>query len=229
MQSSVGHPWFHSAVERLDVRRRDRLLAFECEATEAHALRHLVGDQGELVLVMREREQAEHIAAFDWPRVRVLAHEADGSETFGAFDAFLVARATGPLLPAAAYARLVRNNLRPGGRFVVDLPAPDMVPDLRAAWLAAGRDAGGLAALVGPSDVELAAALRAAGLRNVHAALGSHLLHLTAPADLVEAFASALGLDAELRTELTHALVSRRQDPGPIDALVHRTQVGGQR
>lgn len=229
MQRGVGEPWFHSAVERLDVRRRDRLLAIDCAIHEAHGLRRLIGSGGELILVLRDRTQAERVLECDWPEVRVLAHAADGGETFGSFDALLLAPATGPIPSTDACASLARRNLRPGGRFVIDLPAPDMVPDLRAAWCELGLDPERLAPLRGPEDVQLAEALRLAGLRNVHAALGSHLLHLTAPGDLVEAFAECLRLCEAERSDLLHGIVRRRQATGPLDVLVHRTQVGGQR
>lgn len=229
MLRAIDEPWFHSAVERLDVRRRDRLLAIDCAVDEAHGLRRLIGAAGELILVLRDRALAERVLEFEWPEVRVLAHAVDGSETFGSFDALLLAPATGPLLPTDVCAGLARRNLRPGGRFVIDLPAPDMVPDLQAAGRELGLPLDRFAPLRGPDDVQLAEALRRAGLRNVHAALGSHLLHLTAPADLVEAFAACLQLDDAACTDLVHALVRRRQTTGAMDVLVHRTQVGGQR
>jgi hypothetical protein len=55
--------------------------------------------------------------------------------------------------------------------------------------------------------------------------LGTHLLHASAPADLVEPFAAALGLDEREQLELTHALVRAKGGTGPVDALVHRTRV----
>ena len=101
------------------------------------ALRSLVGDDGELTVTLRDGEAAESLANQDWPQVRVLAHvRSTAAETFGAFRlAMLVAVAAGPLLSSrTTTVTLVRRNLRPGGRFVVDLPAREMVPDLHAAW-----------------------------------------------------------------------------------------------
>lgn len=229
MQAEIGHPWFHRAAERLAVRRRDRVLAVDPTIEEALALRAMVGEQGALTLALRSREDAESLAQHDWSQVRVLAHAVEGSETFGSFDAVLVAVTTGPLLRSNGYARLARNNLRPGGRFVFDLPAPDMLPDVQKAWRALGWDDERLQPLRGPSDVDLADALRDAGLRNVEAALASHLLHVAAAADLVASFAEALELDDVEGAELAHEIVRNRQDAGPLDALVHRTQVGGLR
>ena len=119
MQTEVGQPWFHSAVEHLDPRRKDRLLAVDCTLLEAAALRTLVGSDGAVTFVLRDQATAEKIAERDWVHARVLAHRLDGGETFGTFDALLIAPTVGPLLDVNTYAALVRRNLRPGGRFVV--------------------------------------------------------------------------------------------------------------
>ena len=54
-------------------------------------------------------------------------------------------------------------------------------------------------------------------------------MRVASAAELAAAFADALRLDDADLTELGHAVVRRRQDPGPLEVLVHRTQVGGQR
>jgi hypothetical protein len=155
----------------------------------------------------------------------VLAHALGGDECFGTFDALLLAPAFGPLLPAGTWSELARANLRPGGRLVLDLPGPTMLPDLAAAWRELEWEPRRLVPLTGVGDDVLADALRHAGMRNVHAVLGAHLLHASAPADLVEAFASPLHLDAREQLELTHALVRAKGGTGPFDSLVHRTRV----
>ena len=58
---------------------------------------------------------------------------------------------------------------------------------------------------------------------------GSHLLHLSAPADLVASFAEALQVADYEGTELAHEIIRSHRASGPLDALVHRTQVGGLR
>tara|TARA_R110002096_G_scaffold1787_2_gene9343 strand:+ start:287 stop:976 length:690 start_codon:yes stop_codon:yes gene_type:complete len=229
MQFELGRPWFDSALQRLEVRRGNRLLAIDPSIEEIAALRSVIGNAGELTLVVQDRQLAEELAEHQWPIVTVLAHETSGGETFGTNDSLLIAPRTGPLLPVEGYAQLARNNLRPGGRFVVDLPADNMVPDIRSAWHELGWDEERLHPLQGVSDVELTEAMRAAGLRSVESALGSHLLHAPAPAELAAGFADILGLDDDEITELGHAIVRLRQGDGPIDALVHRTQVSGQR
>lgn len=229
MEVALAQPWFDSAIERLEVRRDNRLLAINPSIAEVTALRSLVGNGGELTLVVIDRDIAEQLAEHQWEHVTVLAHATTGDETFGAHDSMLIVPRTGPLLPIECYARLARNNLRPGGRFLIDLPGEDMLPDLRTAWEALGWDEERLQPLRGASDVELAKMARDTGLRSVHAALGSHLLHAGSAADLAAAFADALGLSDDEITDLGHEIVSKRQADGPIDALVHRTQVAGQR
>ncbi|MCK5942907.1 MAG: hypothetical protein KAI24_13100 [Planctomycetes bacterium] len=229
MLADLPTPWFDSALERLELRKGNRVLAIEPDPREVAALRSAIGNAGELTVTLRDRQTAERLAERPWPNLRVLAHEVDGGETFGTFDSALIAPHTGPLLPVARYAALLRANLRPGGRFVVDLPAADMLPDLRAAILELGWDEERLAPITGPSDVELVEALREAGLRSVQSALGSHLLRTLSPADLAAGFADALALQDGEVAEIGHAIVRRRQDPGPLEALVHRAQVTGQR
>ncbi|HEB52564.1 MAG TPA: hypothetical protein ENI87_04830 [bacterium] len=229
MQVEQATSWFGKAVELLGVRRGHRLLAIEPRLGEAVALRAAVGDTGELTLVLRARDRAEWLAERAWPQVRVLCHDVDGGETFGSFDALLIAPAAGPLLPPDGYAALARSNLRPGGRAVVDLPAPDMLPDLHKAWQQLGWDEERLRPFLGPDDVELADALRSAGMRSVQVADGTHLLHHPSPIELVATFADELDLNDDELGELARTIIHHRQDAGPIDALVHRTRVAAQR
>ena len=225
MPIAEQQPWFHAAIGLLDVRRQDRLLAIDTDIPQARDLAALVGNRGELVLVLRDRETAERLVDLGLPQLQVYAHELTGDERIGTFDAALIAPCAGPLLALGAYADLARHNLRPGGRLVVDVPGPDMVPDLATAWADLGWDRGRLAPLHGISDDHFADVLRNAGLRNVHAVLGAHLLHLQAPAELVDTFAQPLGLDDEARLQLSHAVLRRRGEAGPFDALVHRTRL----
>jgi len=229
MQVELAQPWFDAALERLEVRKGNRLLAIDPTILEVSALRAVLGNAGQMTLVVQDRRIAERLAEHQWPQVTVLAHETTGGERFGSHDSILIAPRTGPLLPVAGYAELIRNNLRPGGRFVIDVPAENMVPDVIQAWLELGWDEERLQPLRGTTDVELTEAARQAGLRSVQSALGSHLLHASSPAELAAGFAEALALSDDEITELGHAIVRLRKSDGPIDALVHRTQVSGQR
>lgn len=229
MQAEVRQPWFDSALERLEVRKGNRLLAMDPTLEQTSALRGALGSAGELTVVMLDRQIAEQLAERQWPGVRVLAHATTGRDSFGTYDSLLMVPGTGPILPPDEIALLACTNLRPGGRFVIDVPAEDMVPDLRSAWLELGWDEERLAPLRGVSDVELTEAVRDAGLRSVRSSLGSHLLHLPSPTELAACYADVLDLSDEAITELGHEILRKRQDPGPLDALVHRSQVHGQR
>lgn len=229
MHAELGTPWFDSALERLELRKGNRVLALEPRLQDVVAVRAAIGDSGEATIVLRDRQQAEQLAERALPGLRVLAHDTDGGETFATFDSVLVVPHTGPLLPADRYAELLRNNLRPGGRFVVDLPAADMLPDLRAAWLELGWDEERLMPVTGPSDVALVEALREAGLRSVQSALGSHLVRVPSAGEFAAAFSDDLRLEGDEVAELGHALVRKRQESGPMELLIHRSQASGQR
>jgi hypothetical protein len=221
-------PWMSAAIALLDVRRQDRVLACDIGVDHARSLATLVGKDGSLTVVC-STDDARQLAALDLPQVHVLAHRLTGDERFGTFDAMLMARATGPLLPLGAYPELARANLRPGGRLVIDLPGHLMVPDLANAWRTLGWDPERIAPLAGLADDALAEALRNAGLRNVHSVLGAHLVHLGTPGDLVQTFARALELDDGEQLQLTHELVRGKGGTGPFDALVHRTRLSALR
>ncbi|MBL8728125.1 MAG: hypothetical protein JNM25_06825 [Planctomycetes bacterium] len=229
MTGAAEHPWFHTAVQLLDPRAKDRVLAFACTARETEALAHLVGTRGELTVVYEDRRTAEAIADRAPAHVEVAVRRLDGSERFGAFDAMLAAPAWGPLPGTLALGQLARHNLRPGGRCVVDLPAPEMLPELAGAAIDLGWPREHLAALRGVADDELAAAMHDAGLRGVHSLLATHLLHVGSPLELVDRFAAALPVTAPQRVELAHAIVRRRGSPAGLDALVHRTRLQAQR
>jgi hypothetical protein len=225
MSASDPSPWLRAAIGLLDVRRHDRLCACGIDVGTARELAAKVGRDGALTAVLQEPLAARALAALDLPQVTVLAHQLTGDERFGTFDALLVAPRHGPLPGPGALCDLARANLRPGGRVVFDVPGARMVPDLLAALPVAGIDPERGAPWCGLADDTLAEALRNGGLRNVHAVLGSHLLHTGSPADLVDQFAPGIGLTGDDSMQLTHALTRQKGGTGPIDALVHRTRV----
>jgi len=229
MQDELATPWFDSALARLALRRGERVLSIEPRLADLVALRAAIGGGGELTAVLADRALAESVAARQLPGLRVVAHAATGGERFGTFDAALCALHTGPVPSPAACAEMLRVNLRLGGRFVVDVPAEDMIPDLSEAWRQAARDEEPLAALQGPSDQQLVDALQRAGLRSVERELAAHMLHATSAADLVAGFAGDLGLDDAEVVELAHGLVRLRRADGPLEVLVRRACASGRR
>lgn len=222
-------PWFAAATHLLDVRRQDRLLAVGVGVDGARSLAALVGKAGVLMAVLTDAVAAEQLAALDLPQTTVLAARSWPAERLGTFDAVLIAPRLAPLPLPAAIAELLRANLRPGGRFVVDVPGPDLVPDLTAAARELGWPLPRLQALQGHADDELADALRSAGLRSVTGLLGAHLLQAESPAELVLAFTTPGHWTDDEVADLTHTLVRRRAGTGPLDVLVHRTRLQGQR
>jgi len=225
MSRSDAQPWFDAALQLLDLRRQDRVLVLHGEPEQVRALAALVGTRGEITVVQPDRALAETIANFELSPVEVLAHDTRGDERFGSFDAMLIAPRWAPGWADGAYAELPLQNLRPGGRLVLDLPAPAMIPELAAACGELGWSDERLAPLRGLGDDRLAEILRTAGLRRVQALLGSHLLQLDSPFDLVDAFAGPLAGNDEQRSELGQALVRRLGTTGAVDVLVHRTRV----
>lgn len=229
MTRTDGQPWFHAALQLLDLRARDRVLLVQAGPVQVRDVALLVGKSGEVTVAQADRGLAEAIAALALPQVEVLLHPTVGDEQFGTFDAMLVAPRWQPTWVPGAYAELPRRNLRPGGRAVFDLPAPDMIPDLLAACRELGWPAPWLDLLCGRRDDEITEVLRNAGLRSVQSLLGAHLLSLDSPFDLSEDLCDRLHLGEQERTELGRALVRRLGGTGPAEVMVHRTRVQARR
>jgi hypothetical protein len=221
-------PWAPAAIARLDVRPGDRALACCVSLATARALAAAVTRDGSLVVVGEPRT-AHQLANLRLPQLQAFASPLRDSARFGVFDALLVCANTAPDLPADVWADLARANLRPGGRAVFDLPAPNAVPGLAAAAAAAGWPAERLAALAGVDDGALATALGRAGLRDVQRELASDLLRADSPGDAVAVFARSLGLDDAAAADLTAGLVRAQGTTGPVELLVHRTRVRARR
>jgi hypothetical protein len=222
-------PWFQAALQLLDLRPRDRALVLHGTPEQVRAVANRVGGKGQVTAVHADRAVAEAIATLDLPGVEVLAHVVLGDEQFASFDALLAAPTTTPAWPLGAFGELPRQNLRPGGRYVVDVPGPEMVPELAAAALETGVPAAHLQPLRGIADDTLGDVLRHAGLRSVQTLLGSHLLHLDSPFEAVELFAVALALTPREHEDLARAMVRRCGTTGAVDLLAHRTRVQARR
>lgn len=203
MTPSDDEPWFHAALQLLDLRPQDRVLAIGCAPAQLHAIAAAVGKLGSVTG----------------------AHPADRARVSGLFDALIVLTTCGPAPSAGRHVEFALRHLRPGGRCVCDLPGRDMVPELGAAAAELGWPAARLGALHGIGDDDLAASLQNAGLRGVRGVLGSHLLRFAGPVDLVDRFAFALDLTDLERSDIERVLVARAGGTGPIDVLVHRTRL----
>lgn len=228
MASHDPEPWAPAAIRSLDVRPGDRVLACCVSLATARMLAAEVGREG-LLMVVGDARTAHQLANLRMPWLQAYAHALHGGERFGTFDAVLVCAMAPPPLPLAAWAALARDNLRLGGRVVLDLPGARSAPDLDAAAAAAGWPADRLAALAGVDDAGLVAALTTAGLRDARRELAATLLRAGSPADAVAGFARPLDLDDAAQRDLAAGLVRHARTTGPIELLVHRTRVVAKR
>lgn len=223
-------PWFPRALTALDLRLRDRvLLAHPGSTLAVRTVLQTIGKDGRLVVLEPVRKLAEAIAR-ELPTVEVIA-TAELDQRYGAFDAVLAIPLHGPLPPTAILGQLLQNNLRPGGRFALDLPAPTMLPALSAAArLAAPAAALRLdAAFAGPATEDLLSAAKTCGMRRAEALLGGHLLTLSSPLELLDLAGSAVELAEDERMSLGDALLRALGTTGACEALAHRSAVAGSR
>jgi len=224
-------PWLPRALQVLDLRRKDRLLlVLPGEVQVARAVAQLVGPQGEITVLEPRRRQAEAIAEA-LPGAEVLALRPSADDRIGSFDAVLAVPFAAPPLPVEQWSGMVAANLRPGGRFVLDLPAPDPLPDVRsAAQEGQLRFADRLVeGLCGPSAEALVSALHERGLRRIETLLGTHLVAAGSPFDLVDLVATAVRLDEDERSQLGEALARRLHSTAAVETLAHRSAVAGMR
>jgi SAM-dependent methyltransferase len=227
---SLPQPWLEDSLDQLDLRPKDRCLLLGCP-TPAHlaAVSQLVGRRASIVVVEPDADLAGQATKADHKRLEVLACAPRGDERFGTFDALLACPLTTMGWPLELWCQLISHNLRPGGRFVIDLPAESPNEPLRRAWADIGGDAAVLQALCGPAEAAVAHRLREVGMRSVEASVGTHVLHLESPSALAR-LVGELGLaDAEQLADLERRLVEELRTNGEIDAVFHRTRVRGQR
>lgn len=227
----VHPPWFLRAVELLELRSRNRLLlAMPGSVDLAVAAANLCGTEGSVTILEPRRAVARALVSA-LPAAEVVVTDAIDAERFGSFDSVLGIPLCGPLPPVEAWAGLVAKNLRPGGRFAIDLPAPTSWPDVTAAAKATSPDfAARLAeALSGPTIDELMAALEGTGLRQVQSLLGTHLTCFASPFDLIDLLSAWHRIDPDDRSALGDALSRQLRRTTDIETLAHRSAVSGMR
>lgn len=222
-------PWLPGALELVDVRRKDRLLLVRPHSAHVvRAVEQLVGSSGSLTVVTDGEEQAVALAErLEGSAARIGHQFFHGHESYGTFDVAIVCPTvmfSGSLRGLAA---CLRGNLRPGGRFVVDLPSENPPPFLAGAMQALRWDRARQQAFHGPSEEELATALREAGLRRVEPVLTANLLRVASPHDLAELWGAPLGFDARRSLAFGTALASQLRSLGDTEVLVHRTRIHG--
>jgi hypothetical protein len=224
-----AEPWFFAAAGQLELRREDRVLALLARPEEVRHVAAQVGSAGRVLAVQPVRRVAEAIAALGLPQVEVLAAALRGAEYFGAFDALLCAPGAMPEWGLGGCADLARQNLRPGGRFVFDLPGTPMLAPVVAAFAELGWSPAALQRWSGPAATALVDALRGAGLRRAQEVFANQWLRLESPFDLADWVGAALGFGAAERTQLGQVLVHRLANVAAAEVLVQRVRVVGQR
>lgn len=226
----IPQPWLNDALEQLDLRKGDRCLMLGCP-TDAHlkAVSEIVGREASIVVVEPDVELAERASESKHEHLEVLAYTPEPDDRFGTIDAVLACPLTTMDWSLELWTRLIPINLRPGGRFVLDLPAEIPCEPLSRAWEAIDGSPEQLALLCGPSEEAVASALRARGLRNVEASVGTHLLHLESPYVLGRVVQELGMADPTRIADLDRRLVEILQTTDHVEVVFHRTRVHGLR
>lgn len=227
--TEIPQPWLEDSLEQLNLRKRDRCLVLSCP-TSAHvgAVSRLVGRTATIVVVEPDLSLAELASQGKHEDLKVLNCTPVGGERFGTFDALLACPLTTMGWSLTLWADLILHNLRPGGRFVLDLPAETMCDPLRRAWERIGGAEEALEPISGPPEEEVANVLRRVGLRSVEPSMGTHLVTLESPYTL-SGFLHGLWTDDGLHADLEIALVETLQTTREIDVVFQRTRVHGLR
>ena len=227
MADDIEHPWFPEVMDLLDLRRQDRVLLVTAQRTGyVKAVLQRIGSQGDVVLVEPSDERATEVAAA-LSRVEVIARVPTGEERFGSFDALLACPLGMPNWPLSLWTGVTLRNLRPGGRFAIDLPGEEFCEDLSACWLEIGGAEEDLEPLRGPAERDLATSLRQGGLRMVAAAMGTHVVRMDSPHTLASLGAALLGTGPDQQEELGIALSRRLRTTESVEVVFHRTRVHG--
>jgi hypothetical protein len=209
----LPQPWLADALELLDLRQGDRCLLLGCPTiTHLQAVSKLVGPKASIVVVEPDITCAERAADWQHEHLEVLACPLTTMDW-----------------PLELWTKLIPSNLRPGGRFVLDLPAENFCEPLQRAWEQLTGSTQALSLLRGPSEEAVTSALRASGMRNVEASVGTHILHLENPYALVRVV-EKLGQADPIRIEdLERQLVEVLKTTDHADVVFHRTRVRGLR
>lgn len=227
--ASCPQPWIANALELLDLRREDRVLVLGATPRPGiAAIQRAVGTAGTVLAVDARRGGARRLV--EHAGVDVVLAATTGRERFGVFDALFAAPLADSTRPLAAFGSLAVGNLRPGGRFVLDLPGEVLCEDLAQAWSEIGGEESALRPLFGPSGDEATRALREAGLRRVEVVLATHLLSFESPLALAWLGHDLLGAAGDSQRESYGlALVRRLRTNGAVEVAFKRTRVFGMR
>ncbi len=224
-------PWLPRALQALELRAGARLLmALPAAAETARAAAAALGKTGRLTVLDPRRTLCEAIAKA-LPLCEAVVGEPEPTHKLGTFDAVLVAPLRCRPREAEAWAAFLKRNLRPGGRFALDLAAPAMFPEVLAAAESEGLACAAAlrAAFVGPSAAELLAAVRAAGLRQTEQLLEAHLVGFTSPFEAAAQIGAAADLREDDREGLGEAIARLCRSTAEVELRVLRAGCAGMR
>jgi SAM-dependent methyltransferase len=230
-------PWIEDCIDGLEPHVGERIIQLGAHPWSLTIiLGHAVGDSGRVLVLEPDRDRAERCAARcrdrgvtkkDVRRVEVVHASVGDGPSVGRHDAVV-----GSLEAAdqrVAVAALVHRCLRPGGRFVLDLPARDPCALLEDAWRHIGGDESTLDRWRSAGEVDaLVETFRERGLRGVEGHVATHVVRAEHPRDLAAWFAARLDVvDVDVLDSLAIALTERLGGTGPCDAMVHRARIRG--
>lgn len=223
-------PWLLDRLEAVDLRRTDRvLLCLPGSAAVASAIRGRLNRDCLTVLESnRASAQEIHRSLSD---LDLGYGDVSPEQSLGIYDVVIAAPIAPPPRSTEVWTHFVARHLRPGGRYVLDLPSPDPMPDV----LAAARDANLPCAetihrrFCGPAPEELAVAMRNSRVRKAETLLGTHLVRFDSPFDVAQELCALLRLPEDDATQLGEAIARRCQSTTTIELRVMRSAVTGMR
>ena len=229
MIDSFEPPWAAESLQLLDARRGERILQLTAHTPHAsRALLDAAGDDGMVVVVEPNPALIDRVVALEHPAIHPITLDPTGNETFGRFDAVYAGPIWNVGWPIERWGTIVANALRPGGRFVLDLPAESGCETIAIAWRAAG-EAAGLGRWRGPTEEVAASGLRDLGLRNVQGVVGTHLARFDSPRALASLATAELAVDDDFFESLSLRITEQMRTNDEIEVVFRRTCVHGMR
>ena len=226
----VHEPWFEDVLARAHLSRGARVLQLTAlSPAQSRAILARLGSTGTLTIVEPDRYRASVVDALEHPGLSVLSYEPDGRETFGVHDALIACPPICRGWPLNRWGELAIRNLRPGGRFVIDLPGERHCATISEAWHEIRAPDEKLAPWNGPNEIGLAKLLRSDGLREVEPIVSTHLVRFDSPVELARYVGGLLEVGDDVVAGLQLALTRRLGGAAPAELLFRRTRVSGMR
>ena len=227
--SLAYEPWFEDVLLRAHLARGSRVLQLTAQSPgQTRAILARIGAIGTLTVVEPDRYRASVVDSLEHPGLSVLAYEPEGGEIFGIHDTVIACpRVAVPSWPMNRWGELAVHNLRPGGRFVFDLPGERHCDLIAECWREIRAAPERLALWNGPSESALAKLLRADGLREVTPTVATHLVHFDGAPEVARWVGELLEADDDTVASLQLALTRRLATHAASDLLFRRSRIHG--